>query len=103
MVPLDAWEQTLRQLGHLYEAGQQLADARARAAKAETEAHFLRERVRELRAELRSPRVAGPEPSDQTPAAHVSESPAEGVPAPAASRWRWIRRRAAASAARPGR
>jgi len=37
------------QLGNLHEAGQQLADARERAAKAETELEFLKERMRELR------------------------------------------------------
>ncbi len=49
LVPLDAWERMLGQLGNLHEAGQQLADARERAAKAETEVEFLRERMRELR------------------------------------------------------
>lgn len=49
LVPLDAWNRMLNQLGNLHEAGQQLAEARERAAKAETEALFLRERLRELR------------------------------------------------------
>jgi hypothetical protein len=49
LVPLDAWNRMLNQLGNLHEAGQQLAEARERAAKAETEAVFLRERLRELR------------------------------------------------------
>lgn len=49
LVPFDAWERMLGQLGNLHEAGQQLADARERAAKAETEVEFLRERMRELR------------------------------------------------------
>lgn len=49
LVPLDAWNKMLNQLGNLHEAGQQLAEARERAAKAETEARFLRERLRELR------------------------------------------------------
>jgi hypothetical protein len=52
LVPLTAWQRMLEQLGHLHEAGQQLADARERAAKAETESGFLRERVRDLRAEV---------------------------------------------------
>jgi hypothetical protein len=51
LVPLDAWERMLIQLGNLHEAGQQLADARERAAKAETESSFLRERLGEIRAE----------------------------------------------------
>lgn len=59
LVPLEAWQRALEQLGHLHEAGQQLAEARAAAAKHETTAEFLRERVRELKAELdgaRAPR-----------------------------------------------
>lgn len=52
LVPLDAWNRMLNQLGNLHEAGQQLAEARERAAKAETEALFLRERLRELREEI---------------------------------------------------
>ncbi|MGB5432158.1 MAG: hypothetical protein WBN35_01530 [Acidimicrobiia bacterium] len=49
IVPVDAWNKMLNQLGNLHEAGQQLAEARERAAKAETEALFLRERLAELR------------------------------------------------------
>lgn len=52
LVPLDAWNRMLKQLGNLHEAGQQLAEARERAAKAETEARFLKERLTELREEL---------------------------------------------------
>jgi hypothetical protein len=52
LVPLDQWTRVLNQLGNLHEAGQQIADARERAAKAETEAAFLRERLKEMRAEL---------------------------------------------------
>ena len=49
LVPIDAWDRLLGQLGNLHEAGQQLADARERAAKAETESDFLKERLREMR------------------------------------------------------
>lgn len=52
IVPLDAWNRMLNQLGNLHEAGQQLAEARERAAKAETEARFLKERLADLREEL---------------------------------------------------
>jgi hypothetical protein len=51
LVPRDAWDRLLAQLGNLHEAGRQLAEARERAAKAETEAIFLRERLAELRQE----------------------------------------------------
>ncbi|MCL1597632.1 MAG: hypothetical protein M3094_00500 [Actinomycetia bacterium] len=50
IVPIDAWNKMLNQLGNLHEAGQQLAEARERAAKAETESRFLRERLAEIRA-----------------------------------------------------
>lgn len=49
LVPRDAWDKMLEQLGNLHEAGQQLAEARERAVKAETEARFLRERLSEIR------------------------------------------------------
>lgn len=51
LVPRDAWDKLMDQLGNLHEAGMQLATARERAAKAETEATFLRERLSEMRSE----------------------------------------------------
>ncbi len=64
IVPLDAWNRMINQLGNLHEAGQQLAEARERAAKAETEARFLKERLADLRTELE--RAAHPEPAPET-------------------------------------
>ena len=52
IVPIAAWDKMLMQLGNLHEAGQQLAEARERAARAETESVFLRERLGELRREI---------------------------------------------------
>ena len=49
IVPIDAWNKMLNQLGNLHEAGQQLAEARERAAKAETESKFLRAQLVENR------------------------------------------------------
>ncbi len=49
LVPIAAWDKMLMQLGNLHRAGQELAEARERAARAETEAVFLRERLAELR------------------------------------------------------
>lgn len=49
LVPLSAWNRMLDQLGNLHEAGRELAEARERAARAETEAAFLRERLADLR------------------------------------------------------
>lgn len=69
LVPIDAWNRMLNQLGNLHEAGQQLAEARERAAKAETEARFLKERLAELRTELEradQSEVADSEPTPET-------------------------------------
>ncbi len=67
LVPLDQWSRILNQLGNLHEAGQQLADARERAAKAETESEFLRERLKEMRSkvELMEERAATPPPEPE--------------------------------------
>ena len=63
IVPVDAWNKMLNQLGNLHEAGRELASARERAAKAETEARFLRERLAELR---RAEQPAPPPPPAAT-------------------------------------
>ncbi len=62
LVPLDAWNKMLMQLGNLHEAGQQLAEARERAVKAETETDFLRERLSEMRGELAEATTSSPRP-----------------------------------------
>jgi len=49
LVPLDTWTRILEQVGHVHEAGQQVAEARERAARAETENRFLKEQLAELR------------------------------------------------------
>jgi len=51
LVPRDAWDRLVAQLGNLHQAGQELAEARERAARAETEATFLRDRLSEMRQE----------------------------------------------------
>lgn len=51
LVPRDAWDRLIDQLGNLHETGLMLAEARERAARAETEAGFLRERLAEMRLE----------------------------------------------------
>lgn len=53
MVPLDSWSRLIDQLGNLHQAGRDLAEARERAAKAETEVTFLRERLRDALARIR--------------------------------------------------
>jgi hypothetical protein len=50
LVPLTAWQQVLTQLGNLHQAGQDLADARERAARAEEREAFAADRRREAEA-----------------------------------------------------
>jgi hypothetical protein len=45
LVPIDTWTRVMDQLGNLHEAGQQLAEARERAARAETQVEFLRDQL----------------------------------------------------------
>ena len=52
LVPVEAWENVLKQLGNLHEANQLMAESRERAAKAEAEAEFLREKLKNTREEL---------------------------------------------------
>ncbi len=86
LVPRDAWDKILAQLGNLHDAGQQLAVARERAAKAETEVAFLRERLAELRERLDPPEPPPPaEPEPERPAA------AEPLTARLTRAWRALR------------
>ena len=85
IVPVDAWNKMLAQLGNLHEAGQQLAAARERAAKAETEAEFLRERLSEIRKD--SSTVETPEPVAAAP------EPTVDVPPPPEKVWHYLVRR----------
>ena len=57
LVPRDAWHRILDQLGNLHIAGQELAEARERAVRAETEVAFLRERLADIRAQPPTPSV----------------------------------------------
>ena len=52
IVPLEAWQTVLNQLGNLHEANQLMAEARERAAKSEAEAEFLREKLKNTREHL---------------------------------------------------
>ena len=87
IVPIDAWNKMLNQLGNLHEAGQQLAVARERAAKAETEAKFLRDRLAEIRREPLPP--AATPISHEPPPAPPSEPPAT----PPEKVWQYLVRR----------
>ena len=52
LVPISAWKKVLDQLGNLHEADKLMAEARERAAKAEAESEFLREKLKKTREEL---------------------------------------------------
>ncbi len=69
LVPMDAWDKLLMQLGNLHQAGQDLAEARERAARAETEVTFLKERLAEIRE-----RTDRPQPGAATPAPAQQEA-----------------------------
>ncbi len=96
IVPIDAWNKMLNQLGNLHEAGQQLAAVTERAAKAETEAAFLRQRLAELRADEASVGTS-PAVSSPTPEPDTSEGPrpphddrSHEPPAPTTTYWRYV-------------
>ena len=67
IVPIDAWNKMLNQLGNLHDAGQQLAEARERAAKAETESTFLRAQLAEDRTQASDVESSEPEPDVPEP------------------------------------
>jgi hypothetical protein len=85
IVPIAAWDRILMQLGNLHEAGQQLAEARERAAKAETEARFLRERLAEMRASIAPPPPEAPIAANAT----AAQEPPEAQEPPQ-KMWRYV-------------
>lgn len=85
LVPIDAWTRILEQVGNLHEAGQELADAKERAAKAETESAFLREQVRGLKAERGTRRRPAAPRDVEAPAATRVEPAPEAPPSAAVS------------------
>ena len=88
IVPVDAWNKMLSQLGNLHEAGQQLAEARERAARAETEAEFLRRRLAEMRGE------GGPastvDPDVEAPPPEHAATPDAPEPTPTTTFFRYV-------------
>jgi DNA-binding transcriptional MerR regulator len=95
LVPLDAWNRLLNQLGNLHDAGQQLAEARERAAKAETESRFLKERLAELRDELDTARekATARSPDDSTDGPFGQQSSPTSLVRSIYKSWRAGRRR----------
>lgn len=91
LVPIDAWDKMLIQLGNLHQAGQQLAEARERAARAETEAAFLRERLAELRkAKLGAEEESGPAlPAGDAPPDHEEPEPVKASKMPSFTAYLW--------------
>jgi hypothetical protein len=76
LVPVEAWNRILDQLGNLHEAGQSLAEARERAARAEAVAEFQIERreIAELSASDAATDVARQKTAES--AARLSETAA---------------------------
>jgi len=73
LVPVDTWTRILDQLGHLHQAGQELAEARERAAKAETEAAFLREQLADARAQAKkTPKRSAASATPKKPVAELA-------------------------------
>jgi hypothetical protein len=99
LVPIDAWNRMINQLGNLHEAGQQLAEARERAARAETEAVFLRERLAEMRqqeAEAATVPQQAPvaaEPDRMEPQPQTLQEPAGSEPQEMDPAWLYLYRR----------
>ncbi len=52
IIPITAWEAIVNQLGNIHEASQHMAEARERAAKAEAENNFLREKIVNLKEDI---------------------------------------------------
>ncbi len=77
LVPVDTWTRVLDQLSNLHQAGQDLAEARERAARAETESVFLREQLAELRSRQRPESRAKPKPADEAASPESPSEPAE--------------------------
>jgi len=80
LVPREAWQKALEQLGHLRPLAEQLTDASARAAKPETTEGFLREQNRELRTRIEQARTTIA--ALQAPAAPASSAGANPPPGP---------------------
>lgn len=91
LVPIDAWDKMLIQLGNLHQAGQQLAEARERAARAETEAAFLRERLAEYRATGSAAEAAPPPPppTEEGPVGGDHREQAKPVKMPSFTAYLW--------------
>ncbi len=80
LVPRAAWDKLMDQLGNLHESGQHLAEARERAARYETEAVFLRERLAEMREERDELRSRVDTPSEtQTLSTESAPAPRPGI------------------------
>jgi hypothetical protein len=75
IVPLDTWTRILEQVGNVHEAGQQLAEARERAARAETENRFLHEQIKDLKTQGRPVRRAAAKAAATTDSPPVESAP----------------------------
>jgi hypothetical protein len=94
IVPLDTWTRILEQVGHVHEAGQQMADAKERAARAETENRFLHEQIKELKSQRRPTRRTTPKPATPRPTTRTAAPPPATEPPAAETLTTRARRRA---------
>ena len=78
LVPVETWTKVMDQLGNLHQAGQDLAEARERAARAETQVEFLKQQLADEKAKRRKPST----PKAAAPAAQPAAEPAP-TPQPA--------------------
>ncbi len=95
IVPIDAWNKMLNQLGNLHEAGQQLAEARERAAKAETESKFLRQQLADTRDQKaedpgREPDIADQASGSEPEASIPTTGSAARASVPTTAYWRYL-------------
>ena len=73
LVPLDTWTKVMDQLGNLHQAGQDLATARERAARAETQVEFLKQQLADEKAKRRKPPTPKPVVEPTPPPAPTPE------------------------------
>ncbi|MEM7285723.1 MAG: hypothetical protein AAF480_05175 [Actinomycetota bacterium] len=76
LVPLDTWTKVMDQLGHLHQAGQDLAEARERAARAETQVEFLKQQLTDEKAKRSKPTAPKPVAAEPAPAPTPPPEPA---------------------------
>lgn len=88
LVPVDTWTKVMDQLGNLHQAGQDLAEARERAARAETQVEFLKQQLADEKAKRRKPATPKPTAESTPPTPPPTPDPEPPVDLRATSRAR---------------